>query len=81
MDVVKGDLRINSYPEIDRNQTAMGLPPVTSAVFLIAKSFLAKRGRLGGISEMPLLPLWRSSVSGMYVCIIIDVRLSAYGPS
>jgi hypothetical protein len=28
-----------SPPEIDRNQTAMGLPPVTSAVFLIAKSF------------------------------------------
>jgi hypothetical protein len=26
-------------PEIDCNQTAMGLPPVTSEVFLIAKSF------------------------------------------
>jgi hypothetical protein len=26
-------------PEIDYNLTAMGLPPVTSAVFLIAKSF------------------------------------------
>jgi hypothetical protein len=28
-----------SPPEIDCNQTAMGLPPVTSAVFLIAKLF------------------------------------------
>jgi hypothetical protein len=28
-----------SPPEIDCNQTAVGLPPVTSAVFLIAKSF------------------------------------------
>jgi hypothetical protein len=39
MDVVKGDLRINStyeYSEIDCDQTAMGLPPVTSAIFLIA---------------------------------------------
>jgi hypothetical protein len=35
------------------NQTAMSLPPETSAVFLIAKSL---RGRLGGISEIPLLP-------------------------
>jgi hypothetical protein len=35
----------------------MGLPPVTSAVFLIAKYFFVKRGRLVGISEMPLLPL------------------------
>jgi hypothetical protein len=26
-------------PEMDCDQTAMGLPPVTSAVFLIAKSF------------------------------------------
>jgi hypothetical protein len=25
--------------DIDYNQTAIGLPPVTSAVFLIAKSF------------------------------------------
>jgi hypothetical protein len=37
MDVVKGDKRINSTftPEIDCNKTAMGLTPVTSAVFLI----------------------------------------------
>jgi hypothetical protein len=26
-------------PEIDYNKTAMGLPPVTSAVFLIANKF------------------------------------------
>jgi hypothetical protein len=40
MDVVKGDLRINSIPpETDCNQTAIGVPPDTSAVFLIAKSF------------------------------------------
>jgi hypothetical protein len=38
IDVVKGDLRINSNtPEIDCDQTAMGLPPVTSAVLLMAK--------------------------------------------
>jgi hypothetical protein len=38
MDFIKGDLRINSIaPEIDCDQTAMGLPPVTSAVFLIAE--------------------------------------------
>jgi hypothetical protein len=54
-------------PEVDCDQTAMGLPPVTSAVCLIAKSFLVKRGRLGGLSEIPLLPLRGSSVSGMYV--------------
>jgi hypothetical protein len=30
---------IASAPEIDCNHTAMGLPPATSAVFLIAKSF------------------------------------------
>jgi hypothetical protein len=38
------------------NLCPMGLPPVMSAVFLIAKQ-LVKHGRLGGISEMPLLPL------------------------
>jgi hypothetical protein len=36
MDVVKGDLRIALTPEMDCNKTAMGLPPVTSAVLLIA---------------------------------------------
>jgi hypothetical protein len=40
----------------------MGLSPVTCAVL--------KRGRLGGISEMPLLSLRGLSVSGMYVCIV-----------
>jgi hypothetical protein len=43
----------------------MGLPPVTSAVLLIV--ILGKRERLGGISEMPLLPYQGSSVSGMHV--------------
>jgi hypothetical protein len=45
-----------------------GLPAVTSAVFLIAKS-LVKSRHLAVISEMPLLPLRGSSVSGMYVYI------------
>jgi hypothetical protein len=39
MDVKKGEELTVSPPEIDCNQTVMGLPPVTSAVFLIAKSF------------------------------------------
>jgi hypothetical protein len=43
-------------PDINYNQTAMGLP-VTSAVFLIIKFILVKRGRLGGIFELPLLSL------------------------
>jgi hypothetical protein len=39
MGVVKGDkrIRIAFAPEIDYDQTAMGLPPITSAVLLIAK--------------------------------------------
>jgi hypothetical protein len=37
-------------PEIDCDQTAMGLPPVLSAVFLIAKVILVKRRRLEVIS-------------------------------
>jgi hypothetical protein len=39
MDVVKGATKglIAFIPEIDRDKTTMGLPPVTSAVFLIAK--------------------------------------------
>jgi hypothetical protein len=49
---------------IDCDQTAMALPPVTSAEFLIDKSMVK---RLGGISEIPLLPLWASSVNGMDV--------------
>jgi hypothetical protein len=45
---------------------AMSLPLVPSAVFLIAKYFLVKCGRLEGISEMTLPPLRGLSVSGMY---------------
>jgi hypothetical protein len=37
MDVLKG--LIAFAPELDCDQTAMGLPSVTSAVLLIAKSF------------------------------------------
>jgi hypothetical protein len=38
MDVVKGyEALIAFAPEIDCDQTALGLPPVTSAVLLIAK--------------------------------------------
>jgi hypothetical protein len=37
MDVVKGVKGLIAFtPEIDSNQRAMGLPSVTSAVFLIA---------------------------------------------
>jgi hypothetical protein len=43
-------------PEIDCDQSAMGLPPVTSAVFLLV--ILVKRGYLGGISEMSLRAFW-----------------------
>jgi hypothetical protein len=58
MDVVKATKGIMSLtPEIDCNKTAMGLPPVASAVFLIANIILVKRGCLGGIFEIPLLPL------------------------
>jgi hypothetical protein len=55
MDVkaTKGLIAIKN--DIDCDPTAMGLPPVASAVFLIAKYFLLKRGSLRGISEMPLL--------------------------
>jgi hypothetical protein len=60
MDVVKVTKGLRALtPEIDCNRTAMVLPPVTSAVFLIANSILVKRGCLGGISEIPLLPLRR----------------------
>jgi hypothetical protein len=38
VDVIKGDKGLTTFPpEIDYNQTAMGLPPLTSAVFLIIK--------------------------------------------
>jgi hypothetical protein len=42
--------------EIDFDQTAMGLPPV--CIITHRQIILVKRGRLGGISEMPLLPFW-----------------------
>jgi hypothetical protein len=53
--VTKGLIAVT--PEIDCAHTGMGLPPVTSAVFLIAKIFWSKRGNRGEILEMPLLPL------------------------
>jgi hypothetical protein len=41
MDVVKGTKGLIALTtEIDCNKTAMGLPPVTSAVFFTANSFL-----------------------------------------
>jgi hypothetical protein len=40
MDVIKATKGLIALaPEIDFNKTAMGLPPVTSAVFLIANKF------------------------------------------
>jgi hypothetical protein len=40
MDVVKATKGLAALtPEMDCDQTAMGLPPVTSTVFLIAKNF------------------------------------------
>jgi hypothetical protein len=40
MDVVKATKGLIALtPEIDCNKTAMGLPPVTSAVFFAANSF------------------------------------------
>jgi hypothetical protein len=43
-------------PETDCDQTALSLPPVTSAVFL--EVILVNRERLGEISGMHLLLLW-----------------------
>jgi hypothetical protein len=61
-------LIITLTPEIDYDQKAMNLPPVTSAVFLIAKNFLVKRGHLGGTSEISATP---SGIKHeLYVCII-----------
>jgi hypothetical protein len=51
--------------EIACDQTAMGLPPATSAIFLITPpkrplfteiTLLVKSGRLGGISDMSATP-------------------------
>jgi hypothetical protein len=40
MDAIKGDLVLSALtPAKDYDQTAMGLPLVTSVVFIIAKSF------------------------------------------
>jgi hypothetical protein len=79
MDIVKSDYRINSIPPvIDCNQTAMVLPPVKLSVFLIAKSFLVKRGRFGEISETPLQPGRGSSVSGMCIFSILLTLYSTY---
>jgi hypothetical protein len=57
MGVLKGDKGLTALtPEIDCNQTAMGLPPVTSAVFLqySSASLWRKKKCLEEISEMPL---------------------------
>jgi hypothetical protein len=54
-------------PETDCNQTAMGLPPVMSAVFL-----RASEGTLSRWSRLHLQPLAPSPVSGM-----VDVRQAA----
>jgi hypothetical protein len=41
MDVVKGDLGLIALtPERECNKTAMGLPPDTSAVFVIGKYYV-----------------------------------------
>jgi hypothetical protein len=51
------NIRINStdnLPELSWDQTAMGIPPFTRAVYLI----LVKCERLGEISKMSLLVLW-----------------------
>jgi hypothetical protein len=53
MDVYKATFV--TLPDADCNHTAMGLPPVTSGVFL--NLILVKFGCLRGVSEMPLLSL------------------------
>jgi hypothetical protein len=40
------------------DQTAMGLLSVTHCSIPYSLVIVVKRGRLEGISEMPLLPLW-----------------------
>jgi hypothetical protein len=47
----------------------MGLPPVTSPVLLI----LVKRGRLGGISEMPPLPP-RGQSSKVFIYLLLGTH-------
>jgi hypothetical protein len=47
MDVIKATTGLIALtPEIDYNQMTMGLPPVMSAVFLIAKQFWQNVGVL-----------------------------------
>jgi hypothetical protein len=61
--VTKGLIALT--PEIDCDQTAMGLPPTASAV---SKLSLVKRGRLGRISEIALYPFGDKA---WYVCITL----------
>jgi hypothetical protein len=64
--VVKGDERINSTYNLDRLQSDDGLTTCHAYSISFSKVILVKRGRLRGVSEMPLLPRgW--SVSG--VCV------------
>jgi hypothetical protein len=63
MDIVKATKGTALPLEIDYNQTAMCLPPVTSAVNVIAKSFWENVA----VSEMPLQPFRELGVCGMYV--------------
>jgi hypothetical protein len=53
-------------PEMDCNQTAMGLPPFTSVVFLISLVILVKCGCIVRISKTSLLPR-RGSKRKQYV--------------
>jgi hypothetical protein len=48
---------------VSQSLSDRGLPLFTSA--LIGKLFFVKRGRLEGISEMPLLPVQEFSVPGI----------------
>jgi hypothetical protein len=71
MDVVKATKELTALtPEIDCD----GLTTCHVCSIYHSLVILVKRGRLGGISEMPLLPLRGLSVSGdvcMYVFTII----------
>jgi hypothetical protein len=60
MDVVKGDYRIKKLRTLTLDIAAtrrLGLPLVTSAVFVKAKYLGKTCPRLEGVPEMPLLPL------------------------
>jgi hypothetical protein len=73
MDVVKVTKGLIAFtPEIDGN----GL--TTYHVCSIPHSYviLVKRGRLEGMSNMPVLPIRGYSVSGMYVCVNITQKFS-----